>query len=90
MLSKNVNIFLFGGGGGGGLSPKAIISNFYYHFCGTKVKSDHTLQNNLKNLSLILYESSMNIQQTFTLTEVIVSLRKYKKNQWLILLKTLV
>ena len=27
-----------GGGGGGGVSPKAIISNFYYHFCGTKVK----------------------------------------------------
>ena len=55
-----------------------------------KLGIGHALQNNLKNLSLILNKSSMNIHQTFILTEVTVPLRKYKKNQWLILLKTLV
>ena len=33
MLSENVNIFVMRV-----LNPKAIISNFYYHSCGTKVK----------------------------------------------------
>ena len=42
--------------------------------------------NYLKNLSFILNKFAMNIQQTYTLTEVAVPLRKYKTNQWLILL----
>ena len=58
---------------------KIFFQNFIIIFVEQR-KSGHKLQSNLKNLPLIFNESSMNIQQTFILTEVTVSLIRYKKN----------